>query len=202
MKRNHLQPVTLSLCLTVLLLNGCSVTERIKSGYQLTIESYYAPDDLNADTRSTGLLLVDGVSEKKSISMSLSGVAIVNAKYPEKIIYSGSFKTGNFLSPLSGVVVIPNLQPGKYRIIKINTWNESMWETIFMPDTREYEMEIVAGRPVYFGRIRVRQPAGSANSEIYIDYDKYRETEAWNMVMGKYNTSPWVKTINAHIFGL
>ena len=202
MKRNELQPIAFLICMTALLLNGCGFTEKIKRNYQVTIESYYAPDELNADPKGTGLLLVDALSEKKGNSMALSGVAIVNTNNPDKIIYSGSFKTGNFLSPLSGVVVIQNLQPGKYRIVKINTWSENMWETIFMPDSREYEMEIAAGKPVYFGRIKVRPAPGSANSEIYVDYNKNRETEAWNLVVGKYNTSPWVKAINAHIFGL
>ncbi|MGC2049135.1 MAG: hypothetical protein WA635_11065 [Gallionella sp.] len=202
MKWNKLHPVTAIICLTVVLLNGCGITEKIKSNYQVTIESYYAPDDLNADTQNTGLLLVDAVSEKSLNTMSLSGVAIVNTNKPKKIIFSGSFKAGSFLSQISGVVVIPNLQPGKYRIIKINTWSANMWETIFMPDTREYEIEISAGKPVYFGQIKVRQPAGSTDIELNIIYDKNRETEAWKMVVDKYNVSPWVKKINAHVFGL
>jgi hypothetical protein len=185
-----------------ILLNGCGITEKIKSNYQVTIESYFAPDDLNSDTQSTGLLLVDGVSEKALNTMTLSGVAIVNTNKPDKIIFSGSFKPGSFLSQISGVVVIQNLQPGKYRIIKINTWSANMWETIFMPDTKEYEIEIGSGKPVYFGQIKVRQPTGSTDIELNINYDKNRETEAWKMVVDKYNTSPWVKKINAHIFGL
>ena len=202
MNWNKLHPATLLICLTAVLLSGCGITEKIKSNYQVTIESYYAPDDLNADTQSTGLLLVDGVSEKALNTMLLSGVTIVNTNKPEKIIFSGSFKTGSFFSQISGVVVIPNLQPGKYRIIKINTWSANMWETIFMPNTKEYEIEISAGKPVYFGQIKVHQPNGSTHIELYINYDKNRETEAWRMVVDKYNVSPWVKKINAHIFGL
>jgi hypothetical protein len=202
MNWNKLHPATLLICLTAVLLSGCGITEKIKSNYQVTIESYYAPDDLNADTQSTGLLLVDGVSEKALNTMLLSGVAIVNTNKPEKIIFFGSFKTGSFLSQISGVVVIPNLQPGKYRIIKINTWSANMWETIFLPNTKEYEIEISAGKPVYFGQIKVHQPNGSTDIELYINYDKNRETEAWRMVVDKYNVSPWVKKINAHIFGL
>ncbi len=202
MNWNKLHPATLLICLTAVLLSGCGITEKIKSNYQVTIESYYAPDDLNADTQSTGLLLVDGVSEKALNTMLLSGVAIVNTNKPEKIIFSGTFKTGSFLSQISGVVVIPNLQPGKYRIIKINTWSANMWETIFLPNTKEYEIKISAGKPVYFGQIKVQQPNGSTDIELYINYDKNRETEAWRMVVDKYNVSPWVKKINAHIFGL
>jgi hypothetical protein len=48
----------------------------------------------------------------------------------------------------------------------------------------------------------VHQPNGSTDIELYINYDKNRETEAWRMVVDKYNLSPWVKKINAHIFGL
>ena len=169
MNWNKLHPATLLICLTAVLLSGCGITEKIKSNYQVTIESYYAPDDLNADTQSTGLLLVDGVSEKALNTMLLSGVAIVNTNKPEKIIFFGSFKTGSFLSQISGVVVIPNLQPGKYRIIKINTWSANMWETIFMPNTKEYEIEISAGKPVYFGQIKVQQPNGSTDIELYIN---------------------------------
>jgi hypothetical protein len=202
MKLNKSHPAILLVCLATILLNGCGVTEKIKSNYQVTIESYYAPDDLNADTQSTGLLLVDGVSVKALDTMSLSGVAIVNTNNTKKIIFSGSFKPGSFLSQISGVVVIQNLQPGKYRIIKINTWNANRWETIFMPDTKEYEIEINAGKPVYFGQINVRQQVGSADIELNINYDKNRETEAWRMVVDKYKASPWVKKINAHIFGL
>lgn len=195
-------PATLLICLAAILLHGCGFTERIKSNYQVTIESYYAPDDLNADTQNTGLLLVDGVSEKALDTMALSGVAIVNTNKPKKIIFSGSFKPGNFLSQISGVVVFQNLQPGKYRIIKINTWNANKWETIFMPDTKEYEIEINAGKPVYFGQVNVRQQTGSTDIDMYINYDKNRETEAWRMVVDKYKESPWVKKINAHIFGI
>jgi len=202
MNWNKLHPATLLICLTAVLLSGCGITEKIKNNYQVTIESYYAPDDLNADTQSTGLLLVDGVSEKALNTMLLSGVTIVNTNKPEKIIFSGSFKTGSFLSQISGVVVIPNLQSGKYRIIKINTWSANMWETIFLPNTKEYEIEISAGKPVYSGQIKVQQPNGSTDIELYINYDKNRETEAWRMVVDKYNVSPWVKKINAHIFGL
>jgi len=202
MKWNKLHPATAIICLAVILLNGCGVTEKIKSNYKVTIESYYAPDDLNADTQSTGLLLIDGVSEKSPNKMSLSGAAIVNTNNPGKIIYSGSFKPGGFLSQISGVVVIQNLRPGKYRLIKINTWSTNMWETIFMPNTREYEFDISAGKPVYFGQIKVSQPSGSLDIELNINYDKNRETEAWKLVVDKYNDSPWVKKINAHIFGL
>jgi len=202
MKWTKLHPATSIICLVAILLNGCGITEKIKSNYQVTIESYYAPDDLNSDTQSTGLLLVDGVSEKALNTMTLSGVAIVNTNKPGKIIFSGSFKPGSFLSQISGVVVIQNLQPGKYRIIKINTWSANMWETIFMPNTREYEIEISAGKPVYFGQIKVRQPTGSTDIELNINYDKNRETEAWKMVVDKYDASPWVKKINAHVFGL
>jgi hypothetical protein len=202
MKLNKLHPATILICITVTLLNGCSVAKKIQSNFQVTIESYYAPDNLNADTQSTGLLLVDAVSEKALNTMLLSGVAIANINDPEKIIYSGSFKAGSFLSQISGVVVIPNLQPGKYKIIKINTWNANMWETIFLPDTREYEIEISAGNPVYFGQIKVRQQIGSTDIDINVNYDKKRETEAWMMVVDKYDVSPWVNKINAHIFGL
>jgi hypothetical protein len=202
MKWNKLHPATSFICFMVIFLNGCGITEKIKSNYLVTIESYYAPDDLNSDTQSTGLLLVDGVSEKALNTMTLSGVAIVNTNKPDKIIFSGSFKPGSFLSQISGVVVIQNLQPGKYRIIKINTWSANMWETIFMPNSKEYEIEIGAGKPVYFGQIKVREPTGSADIELNINYDKNRETEAWKLVVDKYNTSPWVKKINAHIFGL
>jgi len=202
MKWNKLHPAALLICLAVVLLDGCAVAEKIQSNYQVTIESYYAPDELNADPQNTGLLLVDGISEKALNTMSLSGVAIVNTNNPENIIFSGSFKSGSFLSQISGVVVVQNLRPGKYRIKRINTWNENMWETIFMPDTSEYEIEISAGKPVYFGQIKVRQPIGSADIELNINYDKNRETEAWRMVVDKYSASPWVKKINAHIFGL
>jgi hypothetical protein len=202
MKTNKLHPATLLICIAVTLLNGCGITEKIKSNFKVTIESYYAPDDLNADTQSTGLLLVDAVSEKALKTLSLSGVAIANTNNPEDIIYTGSFKSGSFLSQICGVVVIPNLQPGIYRIIKINTWNENMWETIILPDSKEYEIEISAGNPVYFGQIKVRQPTGSSDIEININYEKNRETKAWMMVVDKYDVSPWVKKIKAHIFGL
>jgi uncharacterized lipoprotein YmbA len=50
MNWNKLHPATLLICLTAVLLSGCGITEKIKSNYQVTIESYYAPDDLDADT--------------------------------------------------------------------------------------------------------------------------------------------------------
>jgi hypothetical protein len=199
-KKGH-QTIIL-VCITVILLNSCGFAEKIKSNIHATIESYYAPDDLNADTQSTGLLLVDAVSEKSPNKMLLSGVAIAKTDNPDDIIYSGSFKTGGSLNQLSGVVVIPILQPGNYKIIKINTWNMNMWETILLPSTKEYQVEISAGNPVYFGQIKVRQLTGSTDIDISVNYDKKRETEAWMMVEDKYVASPWVKKINAHIFGL
>jgi len=90
--------------------------------------------------------------------MSLSGVAIAKTDNTGGIIYSGSFKTGGSLSQISGVAVIPNPQPGKYKVIKINTWNMNMWEKILLPSTKDYWMEISAGNPVYFGQLNVRQP--------------------------------------------
>jgi len=58
--------------------------------------------------------------------MSLSGIAIAKTDNTDSIIYSCSFKTGGSLNQISGVVVIPNLQPRKYKIIIINTWNMNM----------------------------------------------------------------------------
>ena len=131
--------------------------------------------------------------------MPLSGVAIVNIKAPEKEITVGSFKTGGVLSQISGVVVIPNLMPGIYRIVKIRTQNVNMWETLYMPVTKEYEVEIKAGSPVYFGQIYVRHPMGTTDREISVKYEKSREIDSWKKVINKYNESLWAKIINEHI---
>jgi hypothetical protein len=198
MKWNWLLRVLLLPSLLVLL-NGCAVTEQIKQNYQEASESYYVPEQLNGSPQDTGILLVDAVTEKTLNTMPLSGVAIANLREPEKAIVFGSFKKGGFLSQQSNVVVIPNLQPGTYKIVKINTQNVNMWETVYMPTTKEFEVEINAGKPTYFGQIQVKHPFGSTDRKIAVRYDKNREAESWKMVGDKYSDSPWVAVINTHI---
>ena len=191
---------TLYLFLLTTLLIGCTaVTEQFKRNYQESTESYYAPDNLGTDIQSTGILLIDAVKKVTFNTMPISGASIVNIDNPEKKIIFGSFKTGGFLSQGSGVVVIPNLKPGAYKIVKIKTQNVNMWETLFMPKTKEYEIVIFAGKPSYFGRIEVKHPMGTTNRIIKLNHEPSREVESWKLVVEKYKESPWVNIINSHI---
>ena len=201
MKWNTLHRASL-LTLIFVVLNGCAVTEQFKRNYQEASEAYYAPEKLEGNTQDTGILLVDAVTKKSLNTMPLSGVAIVNVREPSKEIVFGSFKTGGLLSQMSGVVVVPNLQPGTYKIVKIKTQNVNMWETLYMPETKEFEIEIAAGKPIYFGQIQVKHPFASTDREIHIQYDKKREATSWKVVVDKYSDSPWVQTIAAHIKSL
>ena len=196
MKSNTLSKIFIITPLTLLILYGCGVVDQYKRHQNESTESYYAPDNLNSNTQKTGILLVDAISEKVSNTLSLSGVAIQNIKEPNNIILIGSFKTGSFLSQQSGVVVIPNLQTGKYRIIKVNMANVNMWEVVYMPKTNEYIVEIKAGKAHYFGQVNIQHPFGSTDRVIKNNYNKTRELESWKMVVEKYKESPWVNIIN------
>ncbi len=184
------------------LLYGCAVPEQIKQNYQEASELYHAPEQLFGNPQDTGILLVDALTEKPLNSMPLSGVAITNTQEPQKPIVFGSFKKGGFLSQQSGVVVMPNLQPGRYRIVKIKTQNVNMWETLHLPTTKEFEVEIHAGKLTYFGQIQVKHPFGSTDRKISIRHDNSREAESWKLVVDKYGDSPWAAIINTQIKGL
>lgn len=183
------------LCAACIMLGSCAVTEQIQKNYQEAAESYPAPGSLGANVNETGLLVVDAVMKKALNTMPLTGVAIANVSDPGDEILSGSFKTGGFLSQLSGVVVFPNLSPGTYRIVKVRTENVNMWETTFLPGTAEFEVEIAAGTPVYFGQIAIRHPVGSTERQIAVNYDGERESLAWQMVAERYQGSEWLPAI-------
>ncbi len=202
MNRNVLHQAILLILISVLLLTGCGAAEQFKKNYQESTEAYYAPENLDGDTRNTGLLVIDAVTKKALNTMSLSGVAIINIDKPEKKIVFGSFQTGGLLSQRSGVVVVPNLLPGTYRVVKINTSNANMWETLYMPPTKEFEIEIKSGSPAYFGQIQARHPMGTTDRVITIKYDKNRERTSWKMVVDKYEKSKWKQIITEHIKNL
>lgn len=183
------------------LLSGCAFVEQFDRNFQEALETYEAPENLDADPRTTGLLLVDAVAKWPLNSMSLVGVAIANVEDPETVTTHGAFRTG-FLGQLSGVVVIPNLRPGVYRLIKIKTWNVNRRQTNYMPATTEFEIEVRANRPAYIGQIKVRQRMFSMDMELQLDYDKGREVDSWQMVVDKYKESEWAKVVEAHIADL
>jgi len=193
MNRNWLYGVLLAA--TTALLYGCGgVTEHLEKNFEEASVPYKPPEQLNGSPQDTGILLVDALSTKMlSNKMGLTGVAIANLKEPEKPIVFGSIRSG-FLSPETGVVVIPNLQPGTYKIIKIKTANVNYWELLHMPNTKDFEVEIYAGKPTYFGQIQVKR-----GGSISIQYDKTREAESWGKVVDKYSDSPWVTVINTHV---
>jgi hypothetical protein len=205
MKWNWLHRILLLISVLVLL-NACAffeqVNRNIEQTHQERMESYDVPEQLNGNPQNTGILLVDAIMENAFNNLYLSGVAIANTtntREPGKPILLGSFKKGGFLSQLSHVVVVPNLQPGIYKIVKVQTDNQKAWETTYMPITKEFEVAIYAGDPTYFGQINIRAPFGSADRIISIKYDKKREADSWKMVMEKYSDSPWVTVINTHI---
>ena len=190
-------PVFITFILT--LPYGCGFPEHFKQNLQESSESYNAPEQLSGDPKDTGILLVDAFKKIAFNEMLLSGVAVVDTSGLQKPITYGSFRRGGFLSQISGVVVIPNLRPGTYRIVKIKTENVNVWETLPLPITEEFEVEVRAGEPTYFGRIHVKQPFASPQREITIQYDKNREAESWKMVADKYSDSPWTTIIAKRI---
>jgi len=200
MTREKLYPTTLLIFIAVLVLNACGVIEQYNRNYEEAAETYRPPENLNVNVQNVGLLLVDAVTKQALNTMALSGVAIINTDNPEKMILSGSFKKGGFLSQISGVVVFPDLKPGRYRIVKIKTENVNIWETRYMPTTKEFEIQISVSRPAYFGQIEVKHSFGSTDQKI--KYDKAREVESWEMVIAKYGKSPWTETIKERINGL
>jgi hypothetical protein len=183
------------LAATTALLYGCGgLAEHMERYFEEASVAYNPPEQLNGSPQDTGILLVDALSTRiLSNRMGLTGVAIANLKEPEKPIVFGSISSG-FLSPPTGVVVIPNLQPGTYKIIKIETANVNYRELLYMPNTKDFEVEIYAGRPTYFGQIQVKR-----DGSISIQYDKTREAESWGKVVDKYSDSPWVTVINTHV---
>lgn len=199
MKRSLLLRTLLLIYIAALLLNGCASLEQIEKNNQEVQQAYNAPENLGANTQRTGLLLVDAVTKKALNTMPLEGVVIVNIKEPGMEIVFGTFNTGGFLSGRSGVVVIPNIQPGTYKIVKIKTSNANYWEVLNMPVTKEYEIGIKSGDPVYFGQIEVKHPIGTTDRIIKIKHEISREIESWKLVVDNYKDSPWVDIINAHI---
>lgn len=180
-------------------LGGCAATEELQSSFRESTTTYSPPANLNADPQSTGLLLVDAITRKPLNEMPLSGAVITEVNNPGKTIQAGSFQTGGFLSPLSGIVVFSDLAPGTYRIVKIRTQNINMWETIELPNNDEYLIKVSAGTPAYFGRIEVKHPFGTTKREVTLKHDKSREGESWKMVVSKYGESPWAEPINRRI---
>jgi len=198
MKRSNKYLRVLICCVAILILNSCAVGEQLKRNYQEATETYPPVVTINSDIQKTGILLVDA-AEKKS---SLSGIAVVNLNNPEQVILSGSFKTGGFLSPNSGVSVLSGLHSGKYRLIKVLMRSQKMWETIYMPSTKEFEVEIDAGRAVYMGQIDIEHPMFSTDRIIKINYTKERELDSWKMVNEKFNNSTWKEIINSNMENL
>lgn len=192
--------ITLLTLALVILLSGCAGVEQFQRNLQESFETYHAPKNLDADPRATGLLLVDAVKKDLFNPMSLSGVAIANVEDLETATTVGTFRSG-FLSD-SGVVVIPNLKPGTYRLIKIRLWNLNGWDTVWMPSTEEFKIEIGANAPVYFGQIHVRHPMFTTDREIELHYDKAREVTSWRMVAEKFKESEWSEIVEAHIESL
>ena len=200
MKPYNLYKLTISVLLFTVLLSGCTgVAEQFKSNYQEATEVYDVPENLGTDINNTGILLIDAIKKVTFNDLFISGVSIVNIDNPEKTKIVGSFKKGGVFSQNSGVVVIPNLEPGTYRIVKIKFGNANMWETLYMPKTLEYETEILTGKPIYFGRIEVEHPIGTTNRIIKTNHESSREVESWKLVINKFKASPWVNIINAHI---
>lgn len=186
--------VTFLFSITSLMYGCAGVDEALKGHFEETSVYYVAPKQLNGSPQETGILLVDAISTRMlSNKMPLTGVAITNIKEPEKLIAFGSISTG-FLSPSSGVVVIPNLRPGTYKIIKIKVANVNFWELLHMPNTKDFEVEIYAGKPTYFGQVQAKR-----DNSISIQYDKAREAESWGKVVDAYSDSPWVTLINTYI---
>jgi hypothetical protein len=173
---------------TVVMVNGCAVGEQYQRHIKESMESYPPPKDLNCE-KEKGLLLVDAISKKPGNTLSLSGAAIFNVDDPGKTILSGDFKTGGPLSPTSGVVVFPNLNPGTYRVLKIHMWNVNMWETLFMPTTKEFEIKIEPDKAYYFGQISVQQKFGSIERNIEVKSSPDRKVKSWGKVTEKFPDS-------------
>ena len=177
---------------------ACAVTERFEQNYQEATAVYPEPVDLDAAPQNTGLLLIDAVTKKALNTMPLSGVAIANLDDPETEITAGSFRSGGFLGQMSGVVVIPGLKPGPYRITRLRTQNANFWESLNMPETADFIIEVRANSPTYFGQVQIVHPVGTTDREIKIDYRKKREVEAWRKVSDRYAGSPWIANIAEH----
>lgn len=177
------------------LMYGCAgVGESLKEYFEEASTSYNPPAQLNGSIQETGILLVDAISTRMLFNkMALTGVAIVNIKDPEKLLVVGAISSG-FMSPSSGVVVIPNLWPGTYKIIKIKTANANYREVLYMPNTKDFEVDVYAGKPTYFGQIQA-----SRDNSISIQYGKAREAESWLKVVDRYSDSSWISLINTHI---
>lgn len=183
-------------------LAACGAPGYVQQSVQESTRTYTAPADLDADPQTTGLLLVDAVTTKALNTMPLAGVVIAAVDDASNEIAVGSFKTGGMLGQLSDVVVVPGLQPARYRIVRLRTANVNMWETLDLPATPEFEVEIGPGRPVYLGQIQVKHPFGSTAREIRVRYDPAREAASWKRVLDRFAASPWAPLIDTHATSL
>ncbi len=207
MKHRNIPKILLSLFVFVFI-NSCALPAAIiAQAQQMETFSYYAPEDLNGDAQNTGLLLIDAVRKDGFLlpSWGLSGVTIASLNEPGKEISIGSFNTGGFFGRDSGVVIIPGLTPGLYRIIRASSQyvdlqaNVSFQETLKLP-IGNIAIEVKANTPVYYGQIQLLK--GSTGRKMKLKYEKKREIESWKMVSDKYNDSPWVTIIDEHIKNL
>lgn len=182
----------------LVMVGGCAVGEQFQRNVQESMESYPPPKDLGCD-KGKGLLLVDAVSSKPGNTLSLLGAAIVNTNDPGKTILSGAFKTGGPLSPTSGVVIFPNLTPGTYKILKIHMWNVNMWETLYVPTTKEFEITIEPDKAYYFGQISAHQKFGSIERSIEVKLNPDRKIKSWGKVIEKFPDSSCLPIIREQI---
>ena len=188
------------ICACAILISGCGLMRKIKETNEELSINYPSPEHLNFDPETTGIMLIDAKFKRGLIStMSIDGAAIINIDYPDQLILSGSFKTGGFLSGMSKFAVFANLVPGRYRIVKIKLSSGSDKSVLFMPLTQDLEIEIVAGKPVYHGRIVAKVKMFSRKIKIEVEYSQKREAECWEKVVDKYKESPWNQKINERI---
>lgn len=198
--QRYLSPIACTLIFFSIV--SCSFPQHFKENYQASLENYPTPEQLSGSPENSGLMIVDAVTEKALNSMPISGASIVNLLEPEAMITAGSFKQGGLFSDLSGVVVFSNLKPGNYRIVKIKTQNANMWEVLSLPNSKEFEIEVVEGKVSYLGQIKIKHPFATTKREISLEYQASRESEALNITVTKFNQSSWAPIIQTQMAGI
>ena len=186
----------------VFLIIGVAAVEDAAPGLFGDEDVYLTVKSLGTDTQGTGLLLVDAIKKSTRGSSGPEGVTVVSVSDPAKAFKAGRFKQGGWLSQDAGLVVVPGLPPGTYRITKAKVISGQEWETLDLPGIEDLKVDIVAGKPVYVGQLTIRHPIGTLRREFDLRYDKAREAKCWKVVTTSFSDSPWVEKINEHLRSL
>lgn len=179
----------------LLLIPACShVKTTMKEQFQESLQG--APSKLDASPETSGLLLVDAEVVHKGLLFGQTRFGTTGAWIEGaagKHIYAGSFGRG--------LVVFQGLEPGSYRLIKLNGSSGRSWIGAQMPPDSQLVAVLLAGTPTYLGRLTVTSK-GFKNFALDWKREAAAERAAWQRLRREYRETPWAASIDARLQAL